>query len=325
MKNLISRLSVKKRRIAICITAAAGIVSTAAILSADPVAAQHQIRYPQNDTTVLVQKYFAQMITTPPDSLHLAPFYKQYCNAVGIPVVGSDKVPPTALLTARDIISYMLAGRSDIREELVKEKGRVLVMAETEMETDLPERSNWKKPSYNDQRLTPKERENYYKPGGIASMTDKGYWNQRARGMGGLVTSCAEENLLGYPGTRYYGENITVHEFSHNMMGAIEKIDQPLYKRILSAYQSAKAKGMYKDQYAINTADEYWAEGTQWWFWSNFPFTDNTRNIRVWSPESLKKYDPVLYQILSEVYIGHHNPADVYYQTNYTPGANSRH
>lgn len=278
-----------------------------------------------NDTTGLAKRYFAQMITPPPDSLHLNAFYKQYCNAVGIPVVASEKVPPTALLTARDIITYMLAGRSDIRGELVKEKGRVLVMAQSEMETDLPERSNWKKPGYNDPRLTPKERANYYKPGGIASQTDKGYWNQRARGMGGLITSCAEENLLGYPGTRYYGENITVHEFSHNIMGAIQHVDKSLYKRILAAYAVAKEKGMYKGQYAINTADEYWAEGTQWWFWSNFPFTDRVRNITVWSPASLKKYDPTLYQILSEVYIGHHNPADVYYKTHYKPGANSTH
>lgn len=278
-----------------------------------------------HDTTGLATRYFTQLITSPPDSLHLDPFYKQYCNAVGIPIVGSEKVPPAALLTARDIVTYMLSGRNDIRAELVKEKGRVLVMAETEMETDLPERSDWKKPAYDDQRLTPKERERYYKPGGIASMTDKGYWNQRARGMGGLITSCAEENLLGYPDTRYYGENITVHEFSHNMMGAIEKIDTSLYNRILAAYASAKEKGMYKDQYAINTADEYWAEGTQWWFWSNFPFRDSIRNITIWSPTSLKQYDPTLYQILSEVYIGHHNPADVYYKTHYTPAANSTH
>ena len=298
----------------------AGVLSTGAMAQSPGHPATSK-----TDDLHLARKYFAQMITAPPDSLHLDPFYKQYCSASGIPVVGSEKVPPTALLTARDIVTYMLAGRSDIRKELVREKSRLLVMAASEMETDLPEHSHWKKPAYNDPRLTPNERANYNKPGGIASMTDKGYWNQRARGMGGRITSCAEENLLGYPGTRYYGENITVHEFSHNMMSAIEKIDQPLYQRILSAYQSAKEKGMYKGQYAINTADEYWAEGTQWWFWSNFPFTDTGRNITLWSPASLKVYDPVLYQILSEVYIGHHNPADAYYKTHYTPGANSSH
>ena len=270
-------------------------------------------------------KYVYQLISSPPDSLHLDPFYKQYISAVGIPIVSSEKVPPTALLTARDILCYMLAGRSDIRAELERRGARLLIMASTEMETDLPEHSHWKKPAIDDPRLTPREREQYYEPGGIASMTDKGYWNQRARGMGGLITSAAEENLLAYPGTRYYGENITIHEFSHNMMGAIRRIDKPLYGRILAAYKAARDKGMYKGQYAINTADEYFAEGTQWWFWSNFPFTDLDRNITIWSPASLKKYDPVLYQILSEIYIGHHNPGDAFYKTHYSPGQGSTH
>lgn len=263
--------------------------------------------------------YFQRMIATPPDSLHLDPFYKKYCIALGIPVVSSEKTPDAALLTARDIIGYMLAGRPDIRSQLVHSGARVLIMAQQEMETDLPEHSHWKKPALDDPRLTPGERADYNKPGGIASMTDKEYWNQRARGMGGLITSCAEENLLGYPGTRYYGENIFVHEFSHNMMGAIEKVDTALYQRIIKAYQSAKAKGMYKDQYAINTADEYWAEGTQWWFWSNIEFFDKDKGVRVQSPEELKNYDPELYDILSTVYIGHHNPADFYYGKNLHP------
>jgi hypothetical protein len=71
---------------------------------------------------------------------------------------------------------------------------------------------------------------------------------------------------------------------------------------------------MYKGQYAINTVAEYWAEGTQWWFWSNFEFRDGEQRIQ--SPEDLKAYDPVLYGILDRVYAGHHNPGDVYYGKN---------
>jgi hypothetical protein len=190
-------------------------------------------------------------------------------------------------------------------------------MAQTEMETDLPERHDWKKPAKDDRRLTPGERENYDKPGGIASMTDREYWNRRARGMGGNVTSCAEENLLGYPGTRYYGENILVHEFSHNIMGALRTADTALYRQIQVAYDAAKLKGLYKGQYAINTAAEYWAEGTQWWFWSNIEFYD--RQVRVQTPDEFKAYDPELYAILEAVYPGHHIPADVYYSRNLHP------
>lgn len=271
----------------------------------------------QQAAAPLVKDYEQAMIAPPPVSLALDSFYRKYADAFGIPIVSSGKVPNAALLIGRDIVNYMLAKRPDIRAELVKRKARVLVMAETEMETDLPERSNWKKPARDDRRLTPGERDNYDKPGGIASMTDREYWNKRARGMGGTVTSCAEENLLGYPGTRYYGENILVHEFSHNIMGALRNADSALFAEIAPAYEAAKAKGLYKGQYAINTVAEYWAEGTQWWFWSNYEFYDG--NIRVQSPEDLKTYDPALYSILERVYPGHHIPADVYYGRNVRP------
>jgi hypothetical protein len=265
----------------------------------------------------LVQGYARSMISAPPAELSLDTFYKKYTDAFGIPVVSSDKTPNSALLIARDIINYMLMKRPDIRQVLVSRKARVLIMAESEMETDLPERSHWKKPAKDDPRLTPGERENYDKPGGIASQTDKEYWNRRARGMGGIVTSCAEENLLGYPGTRYYGENILVHEFSHMMMNGLRNADSALFAEIRPAYEAAKAKGMYKGQYAINTVAEYWAEGTQWWFWSNYEFFDG--ETRVQSPDDLKAYDPTLYHILERVYGGHHIPADVYHSKNIKP------
>lgn len=271
----------------------------------------------QGKDAALIKDYAQAMITPPPASLALDTFYKKYIDAIGIPLVSSNKVPDAALLIGRDIVNYMLAKRPDIRAELVRRKARVLIMAETEMETDLPERSNWKKPTREDRRLTSGERENYDKPGGIASMTDREYWNKRARGMGGTVTSCAEENLLGYPGTRYYGENILVHEFSHNMMGALRNADSALFAEIQPAYEAAKAKGMYKGQYAINTVAEYWAEGTQWWFWSNYEFYDG--DTRIQTPDDLKAYDPALYSILERVYPGHHNPADVYYGRNVRP------
>jgi hypothetical protein len=265
----------------------------------------------------LISNYEQAMVTTPPDSLHLNPFYKKYTDAFGISIVSSDKVPDATLLVARDIVNYMLMKRADIRNELIKRKSRVLVMAETEMETDLPEHSDWKKPDRNDPRLTPGERENYDKTNGIGNMTDKQYWNQRARGMGGNEVSCAEENLLGYAGTKYYGENILIHEFSHNMMSALVTIDTALYAQIQQAYDSAKSHGLYKSQYAINTVAEYWAEGTQWWFWSNTAFEDGQTHIQ--SPDDLKVYDPALYHILEQVYYGHHIPADVYYKHDLNP------
>ena len=103
-------------------------------------------------------------------------------------------------------------------------------------------------------------------------MTDKEYWDRRARGLGGNPTTCAEENLLGYPGTRYYAET---------------------------------------------NANEYWAEGTQWWFWSNFEWFD--AETRLQTPDDLKAYDPRLYDLLDRVYVDHHIPMDVFYSRNIKP------
>jgi len=148
-------------------------------------------------------------------------------------------------------------------------------------------------------------------------MTDKEYWNRRARGLGGNPTTCAEENLLGYPGTRYYGENIFVHEFSHAIMGvAIRTVDPELFGAIHAAYRAAKEKGLYKEHYAETNANEYWAEGTQWWFWSNFEWFDG--ETRLQTPDDLKAYDPTLYDLLDRVYPDHHIPMDVS-----TPGTSS--
>ncbi|WP_442587286.1 glycoside hydrolase [Pedobacter sp. AW31-3R] len=262
----------------------------------------------------LAVDYESAMISAPPSALGLDTFYTKHIDAYGIPVVSSGNVPNTALLYARDIINYMLLKRPDVRKSLISNHARLSILGKNEMQTDLPECRDWKKPTFEDKRLTDKERAEYHLPGGVGSMTDKGYWNQRARGMGGIQTSCAEENLLGYPGTKYYGENIAVHEFSHNIMGALKKCDPAFYAKIEAAYLSAKSKGMYKGQYAINTKDEYWAEGTQWWFYSNYEFFDGKMHLR--SPEDLKKYDPELYALLDQIYPGHHIPTDVYYGKN---------
>src|SRR5262245_9296381 len=266
---------------------------------------------------LLVTTYEKAMVSAPPEGLSLDPFYKKYADAFGIPIVASEKVDDAAVLMARDIVNYMLLKRPDVRNVMLSRNSRVLIMAKTEFEMDLPERRDWKKPEKNDPRLTPGERENYDKPGGIGSKTDREYWNNRARGMGGNITSCAEENLLGIPNTKYYGEHILVHEFSHNIMGALRVADPSLVEEDQEAYREAMAKGLYKGQYATNTVAEYWAEDSQWWFWSNIEFYDG--QTRVQTPDDLKAYDPRLYAIFEKVYPGHHIPADIYYSLNLRP------
>lgn len=266
----------------------------------------------------IVEDYGEYTVGALPERFGYDPtFYKKYVDAHGIPVIGSEKVPDAALLVARDIVVYMLADRPDIRREMVARGYRVGIMAVTEMTTDIPEQRDRKKPGPDDRRLTRTERENYDKPGGIGSMSDKDYWDRRARGLGGVFTTGAEENVLGYPNTRYYGENILVHEWAHGIMSAIRTADPALYEEIQTAYKEAMARGQFKGHYAETNASEYWAEGTQWWFWSNYEWFDG--ETRLQTPDDLKVYDPKLFELLGRVYLGHHIPADVYHAKNIRP------
>jgi hypothetical protein len=271
----------------------------------------------------LIQDYVKAVVVEPPALLGVDPFYKKYADALGIAILSSEKTPDAALLVARDIVIFMLSKRPDLRAEMIKKKMKVGVMAQSESTTDIPEHRNNKRPARDDRRLTPGEKANYDKPGGIASMTDKEYWDKRARGLGGNPTTCAEENLLGYPDTRYYGENIFVHEFSHGIMGmGIRTGDPALFAEIQAAYKEAMEKGLWKNHYASTNANEYWAEGAQTWFWSNYEYMDGEQ--RVQTPEDLQRYDPKLYELLSRVFPDHHIPMDVYYSKNIRPRRRSQ-
>src|SRR6266496_6120158 len=249
----------------------------------------------------LIEDYISANVKAVPASLGFDRFYQRYVDARGIPILSSEKVPDAALLVARDIVLHMLAKRPELLDEMVKKNMRVGVMALSETTTDIPEHRDRKKPPPGDPRLTEGEKRGYETGTGIASMTDKEYWDRRARGMGGNPTTCAEENLLGYPGTRYYGENIFVHEFSHAIMGvAIRSVDPSMFSEIQTAYKDAMAKGLWKNHYASTNANEYWAEGTQTWFWSNYEYMDG--GTRVQTPDDLRQYDPKLYELLGRVY-----------------------
>jgi cyclophilin family peptidyl-prolyl cis-trans isomerase len=311
--------------IAVLLWAGAAPLAGQSVPPAAPGRAAAGAARPQADA--LVRDYVSASISTPPSSFGWdTTFYRKYVDALGIPIISSARVPDEAVLVARDIVIHMTAKRPDVRAAMIERGTRVGVMAITEMTTDIPEQRDWKKPAIDDRRLTPGERARYNEPGGIGSMTDQEYWNRRARGMGGRYTTGAEENILGYPGTRYYGENILVHEFSHGIMGALRTADSALYARLEVAYQQARDRKLYlsprgSPHYAVNTIGEYWAEGTQWWFWSNYPATFASHGVEqeVWSPRDLERYDPELYDILSSVYPDHHIPLDVYHGRRLRP------
>jgi hypothetical protein len=258
----------------------------------------------------LIHDYAAAFVLPVPEHLDVdRSFYSKYVDANGIPVLGSERVPDVALLVARDIVNSMLAARPDLRESLIRRSWRTGVFAETEMTMDLPEYQHFRAPGRTrDQPVTQEDRD---------------YHANRSRGMGGNPTTGAEENLLGYPGTRYWGEHIFVHEFAHAIHSAIRDVDPALNDAITEAYHAAVEAGKYVDtrgrrHYALTNPSEYWAEGVQWWFFSNYGECFEG-NIKVESPEELKAYDPTLFELIGRVFRTHRIPADVFHARSIRP------
>jgi hypothetical protein len=257
----------------------------------------------------LVHDYLGTFVLPVPPELGVSAFYQKYVDANGIPVLGSTKVPDLALIMARDIVNTMLSWRPDLRESLVRRAWRTGVIAETEMTMDIPEYANRKRPDA---------------PANEPVMqADRDYHANRSRGLGGNPTTGAEENLLGYPGTRYFGEHIFVHEFAHAIHSAIRDVDPALSQEITAAYNAALAAGKYitvrgSRHYALTNAGEYWAEGVQWWFFSNYGECF-TGNARVETPEEFKAYDPALFALIGRVFKAHRIAADVFHGRRVRP------
>ena len=258
----------------------------------------------------LIPSYMKAVVLPVPDSLGVSPFYRKYVDAMGIAVLSSEKVPDDALVVARDIVNTMLAARPDLRTAMIARKWRTGVIAEVEMTMDIPEYANMKRPGAS--REEP------------VNQLDRDYHANRSRGLGGNPTTGAEENLLGYPGTRYWGEHIFVHEFAHAIMGGgIRDVDPAMHAEIRAAYDSAMAAGKYihpdgRKHYATTNAGEYWAEGAQWWFYSNYGECFKG-NVKVESPDDLKAYDPKLYELLGRVFNTHRIPMDVFHARRIRP------
>lgn len=219
---------------------------------------------------------------SPPTSVrkgyNLDPFYQQWIDVEGLPVVASAKVSPYALKEAAWLIRQMLKHRQDILQALVHNEVCFVVLAYNEMTTQIPEYKKLK-PNY--------------------------YWDLRARGLGARlpndIVSCGEENLLNYPGDPYRSENILIHEFSHAIhLVGLNTVDPSFDDRLKKAFNSARKKGLWKSTYAITNREEYWAEGTQSWFNTNW--TNNRLHNHVKTREQLKRYDPELGTLLTEVF-----------------------
>ncbi len=201
-------------------------------------------------------------------------FYQKHLAVRGLPIVSSANTSDYALLEVGYLVERMLSGRPEVLEALVGARAKVVVMAHDEYTTDLPE-----------------QRE----------MSPKVYWDRRARGLGGLTCSCAEENMLCFPGDPYATENIFIHEFAHVIHGhAMPRVDPTFGERLERAFTDAMARGLWEGTYAAVNVEEYWAEAVQGWFDNNR--ANDALHNHVHTRLQLKEYDPAVAKLCAEVF-----------------------
>ncbi len=224
------------------------------------------------------------VVTIPPDSLGLDPFYQKYVDVNGLPLISSWRVPDSAFVAAHRTLYAMTSMLPKaVLDSMVARGTRIAIMARYEGTTDIPEHHYL----INDTALN---------------------WDLRARGLGGdlelPLTSCAEENILAYQIDKYHAEDILIHEFAHSihligLMLAVPDFDA----RLKQCYENAIAKGILKGTYRETDKEEYFAEAVQDWFNVNaeMPHPDGKHN---WcnTREELQEFDPDLYNLLAEFF-----------------------
>ena len=225
-------------------------------------------------------------VSRPPASLGLDSAYQKYCKAGGLAIVASAAVNDAAVQQAADVVRTMLSNMPEVARRLADGQVRIGIIGEHQALTDMPENRDI-------YRLLPG--------------TD---WNARTRGVGATpqmpLSSAGEENILCFEVDRYRGENILVHELAHTIkqMG-IEGVDPTFKARTDDAYRRALAAGLWKQTYAAESPEEYWAEGVQDYFEVNASSVPaNGVHNEIHTRSQLRAYDPTLFRLVDRWFKG---------------------
>jgi hypothetical protein len=208
-------------------------------------------------------------------------FFSKELRFQGIPIKGHAVVVDEAFYEAYNRLSMMLTNQPLVVSNLAAAGARLHIIGRDQVTTDLPEWRHDKGKSIAEY-------------GGLTR-------DERTRGMGGLLVSCGEENLLRLEKDRYRGRDICVHEFSHCIRNV--GMDRDLRARFDAQFQQSTAKGLWKGSYAGSNPDEFFAELTMWYFGTHGDLK-MTGEKPGNGPEGLKKYDPEAFQLLDDFYSG---------------------
>jgi hypothetical protein len=211
-------------------------------------------------------------------------FFSKQIVLKGIPIKAHREVGDAALLEARRRIGRMLEHVPAVVANLVDAGAELHIIGKNQVTSDLPYLRHWKGKPY----------ETYGKT--FESI------DARTRGVGGLLASCGEENLLQLPSDRYRDHrDICTHEFAHTLRAYGLSAD--VREIVRKQFEKSTAAGLWKTAYAATNDDEFFAELSMWYFDSRGNFghiTPKPQVGRAW----FRQYDPGAFDVLNGIYAG---------------------
>lgn len=208
-------------------------------------------------------------------------FFSKQILYYGIPIKAHEVVDDRALAEAYRRLDLQLGRLPDVRENLRLAGAALHIIGRSQVTSDLPEHRHLKGKKldeYNGQTV-----------------------DERTRGLGGIPTSCGEENLLKLPGDRYAGRDICVHEFAHCIQDY--GVSDDVRQKIREQYNRSLAKGLWKGSYAASNESEFFAELTMWYFGTRGDLgMEGPKPAN--GPEGLRAYDPEGYALMDDFYSG---------------------
>lgn len=213
-------------------------------------------------------------------------FYVKYVDCGGLFVRSARVVDDLALELACGKVAKMLSRAQRAKANLLEWQAELHIIGRNQQTSDLPELHR-----YRGQELDKNTHQDI---------------DQRTRGVGGLYSSCGEENLLGLPSDRYRGSDICVHEFAHTVMNF--GLDNTLRRSIEGQYSRAKSGGLWNGLYAATNPQEYWAELSMWYFGSH---GDRGTTGPADGSGALAAYDADGYALLDKIYSDRLQPSAV--------------
>jgi len=211
-------------------------------------------------------------------------FFSKQIVFKGIPIKAHADVEDAALFEARRRLGRTLEHVPAVVANLLDAGAELHIIGKNQVTSDLPYLRHWKGKPY----------ETYGKT--FESI------DARTRGVGGLLASCGEENLLKLPSDRYRDHrDICTHEFAHTLRAY--GLSPDVREIVRKQFEKSIAAGLWKTAYASTNDDEFFAELSMWYFDSRGDFGHITPKPQVGRPW-FRQYDPGAFAVLDGIYTG---------------------